>query len=55
MGTYVYLVEQWIEVKANSPEEAEGLLPMYPTGYEGQAHFVKEETVELLRVEEDEK
>jgi hypothetical protein len=52
MKTYVYLVEQWIEVKANSPEEAEGLLPMYPTGYEGQAHFVKEETVELLRVEE---
>ena len=52
MKTYVYLVEQWIEVKANSPEEAEGLLPMYPTGYEGQAHFVKEEVVELLRVEE---
>jgi hypothetical protein len=52
MKTYVYLVEQWIEVKANSPEEAEGLLPMYPTGYEGQAHYVTEEVVELLRVEE---
>jgi hypothetical protein len=54
MKTYVYLVEQWIEVEADSPEEAEGLLPMYPTGYEGQAHFVKEETVELLRVDEKE-
>ena len=38
MKTYVYLVEQYIAVKANSKEEAEGLLPMYPTGYEGQAH-----------------
>ena len=52
MKTYVYLVEQWIAVKANSPEEAEGLLPTYPTGYEGQAHYVTEEVVELLRVEE---
>jgi hypothetical protein len=26
-------------------------LPMYPTGYEGQAHYVREETVELLREE----
>ena len=52
MKTYVYLVEQWIEVKANSPEEAEFLLPMYPTGREGQSHYVREETVELLRVEE---
>jgi hypothetical protein len=47
MTTYVYWVEQLIEVTANSKEEAEGLLPMYPTGYEGQEHFVKEETVEL--------
>lgn len=52
MKTYVYLVEQCIAVKANSPEEAEGLLPMYPTGYEGQLHYVTEEVVELLRVEE---
>ena len=52
MTTYVYLIEQIIAVKANSKEEAEGLLPMYPTGYEGQAHFVKEEIVELLRVDE---
>jgi hypothetical protein len=25
---------------------------MYPTGYEGQAYYVREETVELLREEE---
>jgi hypothetical protein len=49
MTTYVYLVEQIIAVEANSKEEAEGLLPMYPTRYEGQAHYVREETVELLR------
>ena len=54
MTTYVYLVEQFIEVKANSKEEAEGLLPMYPTRYKGQAHYVREETVELLREEEGE-
>jgi hypothetical protein len=52
VNTYVYLVEQIIEIKANSKDEAEGLLPMYPTGYEGQAHYVQEETVELLREEE---
>jgi hypothetical protein len=52
MTTYVYLVEQIIAVEANSKEEAEGLLPMYPTGYEGQAHYVRDETVELLREEE---
>ena len=52
MKTYVYLVEQIISISANSKEEAEGLLPMYPTGYEGQAHYVREETVELLREEE---
>jgi phage-related baseplate assembly protein len=54
MKTYTYTVEQIIEIKANSPEEAEGLLPMYPLGYEGQAHYVVEETVELTRVEEGE-
>jgi len=51
MTIYVYLVEQIISIKANSQEEAEGLLPMYPTGFEGQAHYVREETVELLREE----
>jgi hypothetical protein len=54
MTIYVYLVEQIIAVKASSKEEAEGLLPMYPTGYEGQAHYVTEEVVELLREEEGE-
>jgi phage-related baseplate assembly protein len=54
MNTYTYTVEQTIEIKANSPEEAEGLLPMYPTGYEGQAHYVTEETVELLSEREGE-
>jgi hypothetical protein len=53
MTTYVYLVEQVIAIKASSKEEAEGLLPMYPTGFEGQAHYVREETVELLREEEE--
>jgi hypothetical protein len=53
MNTYTYTVEQIIEIKANSKEEAEGLLPMYPTGYEGKAHYVREETVELLREEEE--
>jgi len=52
MNTYTYTVDQIIEIKANSAEEAEGLLPMYPLGYEGQAHYVTEETVELVRVEE---
>lgn len=52
MKTYVYSVEQIIYVKANSKEEAEDLLPIYPTGQEGQAHYVREETVELLREEE---
>jgi len=54
VNTYVYLVEQIITVKATSKEEAQELLPIYPTGYEGQAHYVREETVELLREEEGE-
>lgn len=54
MKTYVYLVEQIITIKANSKEEAEGLLPIYPTGFEDQAYYVREETVELLREEEGE-
>lgn len=52
MTTYVYLVEQIISIKADSKEDAEGLLPAYPT-FDGQAHYVREETVELLREEED--
>jgi hypothetical protein len=53
MTKYVYIVEQIIVVEANSKEEAEGLLPAYPTGYEGQAHYVREEIVELLSEEEE--
>ena len=51
MKNYVYLVEQIIAIKANSKEEAVELLPIYPTGYEGQAHYVTSETIELLREE----
>jgi hypothetical protein len=54
MTTYVYLIEQIIAIKANSKEEAEGLLPMYPTEFEGQAYYVREEIVELLREEGEE-
>jgi hypothetical protein len=46
---YTYSVEQVIEVKAGSEEEARELLPLYPTGFEGQAYYVSDETVELLR------
>lgn len=49
MKAYTYVVEQVIQVRANSKEEAEDLLPTYPTGFEGQAYYVKEETVELIR------
>ena len=51
MKTYTYLVEQTIIVKANSKEEAERLLPVYPITRES-AHYVSEETIELLREEE---
>jgi hypothetical protein len=49
--TYIFNVEQIIEVKANSEEEARELLPLYETGFEGQAYYVSDETVELLREE----
>jgi len=49
MNTYRFSVEQVIEVRANSAEEAEGSLPMYPSyGDKGKAYYVTEETVELL-------
>jgi len=49
MNTYKFSVEQVIEVRANSAEEAEGSLPMYPSyGDKGKAYYVTEETVELL-------
>ena len=48
MNTYRFSVQQIIEVKANSLEEAEDSLPIYPTGFEGQAYYVTDESVELL-------
>lgn len=47
MNTYIFNIEQVIEVKANSLEEAEESLPVYETGFEGQKYDVIEETVEL--------
>ena len=52
MKVFIYSIEQVIEVKANSAEEAKELLPTYPTGFEGQAYYVSNETVELLRESE---
>jgi hypothetical protein len=46
---FTYSVEQVIEVKAGSEEEARELLPLYPTGFQGQAYYVSDETVELMR------
>ena len=46
---FTYSVEQVIEVKADTEEEARELLPIYPTGFEGQAYYVSDETVELMR------
>ena len=48
MNTYRFSVDQVIEVKVNSLEEAEDSLPIYPTGFEGQAYYVTNESVELL-------
>ena len=50
MNTYRFSVQQVIEVKANSLEEAEDSLPIYPSGFEGQAYYVTDESVELLEV-----
>jgi hypothetical protein len=46
---FTYSVEQVIEVKADTEEEARELLPLYPTGFEGQAYYVSDETIELMR------
>ena len=48
MQTYVFNVEQVIEVKAESLSEAQSKLPLYPTGFEGQSYYVREETVEEI-------
>jgi hypothetical protein len=54
MKVYRYKVEQTIEVSANSEEEARDLLPVYFSGFEGQAYYVTEETVDLINESEGE-
>jgi hypothetical protein len=51
MKTYVFNIEQIISIEANSLEEAEDLLPIYSTGFNGdnKKWYVEEETVELLK------
>lgn len=51
MKTYLFKVEQEIEVKANSLEEAQNLLPQYPYS-PNPSHYVCGETVELMDYEE---
>lgn len=48
MNTYIFNVEQVIEVKAGSLEEATNLLPTYPWA-PNPSHYVTDETVELIR------
>ena len=48
---YIFEVNQIIEVTADSYEEATERLPLYPSGFEGQAYYVSDETVELIREE----
>ena len=48
MKRYTFSVEQIIRVLANSEEEARELLPMYPSGFDGQSYYVKEEIIELV-------
>jgi hypothetical protein len=52
METYVFKVEQIIEVKANSKEEAQEKLPTYPTFWSGAEWECVDETLELLHTEE---
>lgn len=54
MKVYTYKVEQTIEVSANSEEEARDLLPVYPSGFDGQTYYVTEETVDLISESEGE-
>jgi hypothetical protein len=51
MKSYIFNVEQVIEIKAVSLEEARDSLPVYETGFEGQKYYVKEETIELVKGE----
>ena len=43
--TYTFEVRQFIEVTANSYEEAVDSLPLYPSGFSGQAYQVTDEQV----------
>lgn len=54
MKVYTYTVVQTIEVSADSEEQAKELLPIYPSGFEGQAYYVSEETVDLIKESEGE-
>ena len=48
MNTYTFRVTQDIQVKADSLEEAQSLLPEY--GYSpNPSHYVYEETIELIK------
>lgn len=47
MKVYLFEVTQLIEVKAKDYEEAVNSLPLYPSGFEGQKYYVKEELIEL--------
>jgi hypothetical protein len=54
MKVYTYTVVQTIEVSADSEEQARELLPIYPSGFAGQAYYVSEETVDLIKESEGE-
>jgi hypothetical protein len=52
MNTYKFNVEQVIEVKGNSLEEAIGLLPVYPYS-PNPSYDVVEETIESIEGESE--
>jgi hypothetical protein len=52
--TYTYTIEQVIEVKADSQEEALENLPTYPTFYEGQGWRMLDESIGLIEEKEEE-
>ena len=53
MKTYTYTIEQVIEVKADSQEEALENLPTYPTFYEGQGWRMLDESIGLIEEKEE--
>ena len=49
MKVFTYSVEQVIEVRANSRDEADDLLPSYPASQEGDdTYSLIDESVELI-------